>query len=96
LVGGYQLRGQSRFTGFTYQHGVFRSLRDPSATLDTIPQCGNDGGMVAGYYVTQTGQKSVTRGFRFAPGTLSGAASDGGQRGPGVVQAPVSARLGRP
>ncbi len=96
LVGGYQVRGQSRFTGFTDQHGVFRSLRDPSATLGTLPQCGNDGGRVAGFYITQIGHMSVTRGFRFTPGTLSGAASERGQRGPGVLQAPVSPRLGRP
>jgi hypothetical protein len=96
LVGGYQVRGQSRFTGFTDQHGVFRSLRDPSATLGTLPQCGNDGGRVAGFYITQIGHMSVTRGFRFAPGTLSGAASESGQRGPGVLQTPVSPRLGRP
>ncbi len=96
LVGGYQVRGQSRFTGFTDQHGVFRSLRGPSATLGTLPQCGNDGGRVAGFYITQIGHMSVTRGFRFTPGTLSGAASERGQRGPGVLQAPVSPRLGRP
>jgi hypothetical protein len=90
LVGIYQVRGHRHIAGFSYHHGVFRTLADPSATVNTEPQCANDRGRLAGFY---TGKKNVTTGFRFTPGKARAA----GQR-TGVSAAhgplPFSARFG--
>ncbi len=65
LVGIYQVRGHRHIAGFSYHHGVFRTLADPSATVNTEPQCASDRSRLAGFY---TGKKNVTTGFRFTPG----------------------------
>jgi hypothetical protein len=92
LVGGYQIRGHRRLAGFTYHHGVFRTLRDPSATGSTDPQCANDRSRVVGFY---TNTLNVTTGFRFTPGT-SPAAVPGVRAGSGEGRLPSSPRIGRP
>ncbi len=92
LVGGYQVRGHRRLVGFTYHHRVFRTLRDPSATGSTDPQCGNDRSRVVGFY---TNTLNVATGFRFTPGT-SPAAVPGFRAGTGQGRLPFSPRVGRP
>jgi hypothetical protein len=86
LVGEYQTGARKSFVGFTDDHGLFRSLRDPAARSGTFPQCGNDLGKVVGYYV---GAKNSTRAFKFTPGKASPAARAGGPRGPGTAPAPA-------
>jgi len=92
LVGSYQARGHRHLVGFTYHHGVFRTLRDPSATGSTDPQCATDRSRVVGFY---TNTADVATGFKFTPGTSPTVIPGGG---PATVQdrLPFSPRLGRP
>jgi len=64
LVGAYRVAGHRKSLGFTFRHGVYRTLREPLAGSDTIPQCGNDSGEVVGFYF---GSAEVFRGFQFTP-----------------------------
>lgn len=64
VIGVYRRLASSHDVGFTDNGGQFRSLRDPLATLGTVPQCGNDAGRVVGYYL---GAGTSQHGFRFAP-----------------------------
>jgi hypothetical protein len=71
LVGVYQVRGHRHVAGFSYHHGVFRTLDDPAAKMSTDPQCANDRSRVVGFYV---GSKNLSTGFRFTPGRAGGGA----------------------
>jgi len=68
LVGDYRVAGHKKFLGFTFDHGVYRTLREPQATGDTSPQCGNDSGLVIGFYVRSV---RVNEGFQFTPATAA-------------------------
>jgi hypothetical protein len=74
LVGEYRVAGHKKFLGFTFGHGVYRTLREPQATGDTSPQCGNDSGQVVGYYIPLAG---VFQGFQFTPQTAASPAVPG-------------------
>jgi hypothetical protein len=91
LVGIYQVRGHRHVAGFSYHHGTFRTLADPSARAGTDPQCVNDRSRVVGFYV---GKKSVTTGFRFTPGGGMATARQA-IAGAGSGQPPASPRFGR-
>ncbi|HEX9030929.1 MAG TPA: hypothetical protein VF834_03725, partial [Streptosporangiaceae bacterium] len=78
VVGAYQRLSTSHLVGFTELGGVFHSLRDPLATLGTIPQCGNDFGRVVGFYQTL---HFVAHGFLFTPGATAAAITRTGQTG---------------
>jgi hypothetical protein len=91
LVGTYQVRGHRHVAGFSYRHGTFRTLADPSAQAGTDPQCANDPGRVVGFYV---GKANSTIGFRFTPRSSGGAAA-APRPGGGPWRMPASPRLGR-
>ena len=66
IVGVYQTSARaSSAVGFVDHAGVLRSLRDPAATDGTNPQCGNDSGLIVGFYLTPNQQ---SHGFLFTPG----------------------------
>ncbi|MGN6677829.1 MAG: hypothetical protein ACTHKL_08580 [Streptosporangiaceae bacterium] len=90
LVGVYRVSGHRRPSGFSYHHGVFRTLADPSATMGTDPQCANDRSRVVGFYVRD--QKLT--GFRFTPGAARAAAREV-EPGAGSGRLPASPRLGQ-
>jgi probable HAF family extracellular repeat protein len=89
LVGAYRIAGHKKFLGFTFNHGVYRTLREPLATGDTIPQCGNDSGHVVGYYI---GSAGVFQGFQFTPAAAASLTVPG-TRGRTPASAPRSGFL---
>jgi uncharacterized membrane protein len=96
LVGAYRVAGRRKSLGFTFSHGVYRTLREPLATLDTLPQCGNDSGQVVGFYVG--GSAGIFQGFKFTPGAAASLVVTG-MRGPPpapAAHASLPARTGLP
>lgn len=89
LVGIYQVRGHRNVAGFSYHHGVFRTLADPAAKMGTDPQCANDRSRVVGFY---PGRDNVA-GFRFTPGGTSAVLE--AHAGGGSGRIPASPRFGR-
>ncbi len=89
------MRGHQHINGFSYHHGVFRTLNDPAATASTDPQCGNDLSRIAGFYAGKKG----TTGFKFTPGGAAGALPGdmpgAGEPGASSGRMPASPRFGR-
>jgi uncharacterized membrane protein len=81
LVGGYLVAGSKLFRGFTFRHGVYRTLRASSGKQATLPQCGNDHGAVVGF-LTSSADPTLSSAFLFTPGH--------GPVSPGTVTSPSS------